>query len=296
MAEPVSVLIPAYRERFFPEALASAVSQRYPDYEVVVCDDSRGDGIERCVAAAASPRVRYIRNGTRLGFAGNFTRCLHEARADLVKFLNDDDRLHHDCIAILAPMMAANASITLATSRRNAIDAEGRKVEGVAATLPVAHVSAIVRGRELGDLALANGLNVIGEPTSVMFRRSRVLLEQGSIFRWGGRDYHCLADLALWLRALAEGFAYYHAEPLSEFRQHEGQEQLSGDLPLECMEEWGALIRQAGTAGFLSTPALRQQALRALRARVLFGGPLDRYEKPARDRLEAVLADADVHL
>jgi O-antigen biosynthesis protein len=210
MAEPVSVLIPAYRERFFPEALASALSQQYPDYEVVVCDDSAGDGIERCVAGARSPRVRYIRNETRLGFGANFTRCLREARADLVKLLNDDDRLHPECIATLASMMAANASITLATSRRNAMDDQGRRLEGVAATRPVAHVSAIMRGRELGDFAPANGLNLIGEPTSVMFRRS--------------------------------------------------------------------------------------QALRSLRARVLFGGTLDRYDKPTRDRLEAVLADGDLHL
>lgn len=296
MAEPVSILIPAYHERFFPEALASALAQRHAEFEVVVCDDSPGDAIERCVREARSPRLRYRRNPARLGFGGNFSQCLAEARADLVKFLNDDDRLHPDCIGTLAGLMEANPAITLATSRRGAVDEAGRAIEGVAATMPVAHVSSLMRGRELGDFTLANGLNVIGEPTTVMFRKSRIALEDGAVFRWGGRDYHCLADLALSLRLLAQGFAFYHAGTLSEFRMHAGQEQRDGELPVQCMEEWLAILRQARGAGFLATPALWQQAMRSLCARVLFGGPLDRYEPPTRARLEAVLAEADVHL
>ena len=293
MAEPVSILIPAYHERFFPEALASALSQQYADFEVVVCDDSPGSGIERCVQQARSPRVRYVRNPQRLGFHGNFTRCLGEARSDLVKFLNDDDRLRPDCLAMLAGIMASNSGVTLASSRRAVIDAEGHEVADVAAAAPIAHVSALMLGREVGDLALANAINVIGEPTTVMFRKSRVAIEDGSLFRWGGADYHCLADLALWLRLLARGFAYYHAGVLSEFRMHGGQEQGGEDLRIGCMEEWLAIMRQARTAGFLSTPALWGDAMRSLRARVLYGGPLERYEPATRARLEAVLREAD---
>ena len=293
MGEPVSILIPAYRERFFGEALASALSQRHADFEVVVCDDSPGTAIERCVREARSTRIRYVRNPARLGFHGNFTRCLAEARADLVKFLNDDDRLRPDCVAMLAGIMESNRNVTLATSRRAVIDDEGCEIANVAAATPVALVSALMRGREVGDLALANAINVIGEPTTVMFRKSRVTLEDGSLFRWGGTDYHCLADLALWLRLLAKGFAYYHAGVLSDFRMHAGQEQGSQELRIGCMVEWLAIMREARNAGFLSAPGLWRDAMRALRARVLFGGPLERYEPGTRARLEAVLREAD---
>ena len=293
MAEPVSILIPAYHERFFPEALASALAQQYADFEVVVCDDSPGAAIEQCVRDARSPRVRYVRNPERLGFHGNFTRCLAEARADLVKFLNDDDRLRPDCLAMLAGVMSSNPAVTLATSRRTVIDADGRETAGVAATSPIALVSALMLGREVGDLALVNAVNVIGEPTTVMFRKSRVTLEAGSLFRWGGTDYHCLADLGLWLRLLVRGFAYYHAGVLSDFRMHAGQEQATEELRIGCIEEWLAIMRQAHTVGFLSTPALWRDAMRSLRARVLFDGPLEGYEPTKRARLEAVLREAE---
>jgi glycosyltransferase involved in cell wall biosynthesis len=295
-AEPVSILIPAYNERFFGEALQSALAQRHPDFEIVICDDSPGTAIERHAMQAASPRIRYLRNPSRRGFGGNFTECLAQARADLVKFLNDDDRLDPDCIASLAGIMGANPSIALATSRRRVIDEHGGELPPIAATAPVSHVSALMLGRELGDLALAHALNVIGEPTTVMFRKSRVPVDPAGIFVWGGVNYHCLADLSLWLRLLATGFAYYHASALSDFRMHPGQEQQGESIRVDALDEWLALMRQARGAGFLSTDAAWGQAMRALRARILYGGPLDRYGPPVRSRLERVLAEVDAEL
>ena len=296
MTEPVSILIPAYNEAFFAEALASALAQRYADFEVVVCDDSPGDAIERRVRDANSRRIRYRRNPGPSSFGGNFSRCLAEARADLVKFLNDDDRLHPDCLATLAGIMAPNRAVTLATSRRDLIDGAGLAQPASASTAPLSQVSAMMLGRELGDFVLVNSMNLVGEPTTVMFRKSAVSLEEGRLFRWGGAEYHCLADLSLWLRLLAQGFAYYHAGVLSEFRMHAGQEQRGEEIRLGCMEEWLAIIRQARTAGFLSTPALWRQALESLRARVLYGGPLERYEPAARERLARVLEEARAEL
>src|SRR6185312_16823667 len=115
-------------------------------------------------------------------------------------------------------------------------------------------VSAMFVGRELGDLALVNSANFIGEPTTVMFRRSRLAIEGDSMFRWGGRDYHCLADLGVWLRLLRTGLAYYGAEPLSEFRVHPGQEQDRPGGPLECMVERLWIVREARAAGYLAAP------------------------------------------
>lgn len=296
MAEPVSILIPAYNERFFPEAFESALAQRYGEFEVLVCDDSPGGEIERCVTAAASPRVRYLRNPSRLGFQGNFTKCLAEARADLVKFLNDDDRLRPDCLPMLAGIMESNRGVTLGTSRRRVIDDAGRALPDIAATAPVSHVSALMLGRELGDLVLVNSLNVIGEPTTVMFRKSRVEIGEASVFHWGGIDYHCLADLSLWLRLLAGGFAYYHADALSDFRIHAGQEQRGEAIRLDALDEWYALLERSRSAGYLSTPALRRKALQALRARVLYGGPVERYEPATRARVERVLEQVDAAL
>src|SRR5213075_2474740 len=104
------------------------------------------------------------------------------------------------------------------------IDAAGRRQPDVQSTLPISHVSAYIPGSELGNFVLVNSLNLIGEPSTAMFRRTDLALEPGSIFRWGAHEYHCLADLSLWLRLLAKGMAYYSAVPLSEYRRHARQE------------------------------------------------------------------------
>jgi hypothetical protein len=120
-------------------------------------------------------------------------------------------------------------------------------------------------GHKLGDFILANSLNLIGEPSTVLFRRDRVELQGDSLFRWGGREYHCLADMSLWLRLLAKGPAYYHAAALSEYRRHAGQEQ--GAIRLACLYERLWIVGDARAAGFLASPATHRLALEAVRAR-----------------------------
>ncbi len=272
-APRVSVLMPAYNERFFAAALASARAQTYAALEIVVCDDSPGAAIEAAVRAAGDARVRYQRNSSRLGFGGNFTECLHQARGELIKFLNDDDLLEPQCVAALAAAFDYDPRVTLATSRRIAIDANGAAVQGHLASQPIAHVSCLIPGLELGNFVLINSVNFIGEPSTAMFRKRDVQPEARGLFAWGGRDYHCLADLSLWLRLLARGSAFYQAVALSEYRVHGGQQQADETMDVACIAERYELARQARHHGFLADPqhfraaiamplAMAQQALR----------------------------------
>ena len=257
MALPlVSVLIPAYHEQFFDEALASARCQTYAPLEIVVCDDSPGTRIGIISSNTGDSRVRYVRNATRLGFDGNFTECLHQARGELIKYLNDDDRLKPGCVAALAGALHDFADVTLAATRRSVIDDRGAAVADRQATQPISLATCRIEGRELGNLVLVNSLNMIGEPSAAMFRRGDLELEDDHLFRWGGRDYHCMADVGLWLRLLAKGAAYYHATPLCEYRVHAGQEQRGAAMDVACISERLYMARQARRSGFL--PGLEQ--------------------------------------
>jgi glycosyltransferase involved in cell wall biosynthesis len=289
----VSVLIPAYRERFFGEAFASALAQDYSPLEIVVSDDSPGEAIGAIVAGAGDARVRYHRNRPALGFGANFSRCVSLARGELLKFLNDDDRLRPPCVEVLAGALAANPAATLATSRRAVIDAAGAPMPAIEATQPVAMVSALVPGVELGDLVLASSTNFIGEPTTVMFRRGAVEMEDGRLFRWGGRDYHCLADLSVWLRLLARGPAWYAGWTLSEFRVHEAQEQRRPDVAASCAVERAWITRQARRAGFLAAPVLHRSALEQARARIRATMELESLGERERRLLAETLAEVE---
>jgi len=289
----VSILIPAYNEAFFREAFASARAQAYDAFEIVVCDDSPGAAIGEWVAAEPDPRVRYVRNSERRGFEGNFTECLRQARGELAKFLNDDDRLRPDCVARLAAAFDADPRLRLATSRREVIDEHGAPRAAMPATSPVSYVSCIAAGIELGDLALINGLNVIGEPSTTMFRIRDVPAEAGGIFTWDGKPYHCLADLSLWLRLLAKGNAYYCATALSEYRVHAGQEQRSSAMGVKCVTERLDLIEVARGVGYLRAPTAYRAALArvealsaAWRARV----PVSEAQRVTLDALSATIA------
>jgi len=264
-APRVSVLIPAYHERFFGAAFASVLAQDGVDFEVVVCDDSPGGAVGDIVGSAHDPRVRYVRNASRRGFEGNFTYAFSLARGELVKFLNDDDRLRPGCVARLAAAFDANRGLALATSRRIVIDAAGAPRADLPATTSIAHVSCVIEGTELGDFTLVNGMNFIGEPSTVMFARSLVD-ETGGLFTWNGRSYHCLADWSLWLRLLARGPAFYCASPLSEYRVHPGQEQRDAMVQLACITERLPLVREARAAGFLKAPAQYRAALSRVQA------------------------------
>jgi glycosyltransferase involved in cell wall biosynthesis len=265
-APRVSVVIPAYHERFFGEALASVLAQEGVGFEVLVCDDSPGAAIGAVVTGLRDARVRYVRNASRRGFEGNFTYGFSMARGDLVKFLNDDDRLRPGCLARLAAAFDANPGLALATSRRIVIDAAGAPRPDLPATTPLAHVSCEIEGTELGDFTLINGLNFIGEPSTVMFARSRLPGLDGGLFTWNGRAYHCLADWSLWLRLLARGPAFYSATPLSEYRVHPGQEQRDMAVQMACITERLPLVREARAAGFLKADVQYRAALARVRS------------------------------
>jgi len=286
----VSVCIPAYNGRFFGEALESALAQTWPALEVVVCDDSPGSDIEGMARSRADARVRYVRNPRRLGFHGNFSRCLEVAGGEYIKYLNDDDRLRPRCVETLATILRTNPGVRLAASRRIVIDAQGRPGQDILPTTPISHVSALMFGRDLGDFLLANGVNFLGEPSTGLFRRADLAVEDGVVFRWGGHDYHCLADMALWLRLLAQGLAYYDAGVLSEFRVHEGQEQQGMDY--ECVLERLWIARQARAAGFLGTTALWRAALSAVAGRAKAMRDEPAYEAATRARAGEVFEEA----
>lgn len=93
MAAPaVSIGIPAYaRPHELQRAIKSVLDQGIADVEVIVGDDS-GD-LEPFVDAIGDDRVRYVRNPTRLGMAGNWNAVLDRCAAPLVGLLMDDDEL-----------------------------------------------------------------------------------------------------------------------------------------------------------------------------------------------------------
>lgn len=252
----VSILIPVRSARFFAPALASALAQVSVDIEVIVSDDSENDDVKTLVTECDDARVRYLRNTPALGFHGNFANCYTLARGKYLKFLNHDDLLHPECAArMVIPFEKFGERLALVCSRRQIIDEAGKILPDSAATHPLAEKDSILPGTSFANHLLQRSVNLIGEPSATMFRKSDIHLIDDTLFCIQQHRYMCLADLALWLRLLAKGDMGYLIEPLSYIRKHSGQLQQSSEVAATCITERFYLPRDARTLGFLSNDA-----------------------------------------
>ena len=258
----VSILIPAYSPQFFAQALGSALAQSWPNIEIVVGDDCPGEEIRAIVESQPDPRLRYERHVPGLGFGGNFTRLLELARGEYIKYLNDDDLLAPACVQNLLVGLHKHPGTVLASSRRLLIDAQGQRLPDEDATKPLVGASQAIDGKALGNHLILSSTNRLGEPSTVLFRKDALRVEEGTIFHWNGNEYLCLADMSLWLRLLSAGHAWWDEQPLSAYRQHGGQLQRSARGAARCVIERWLIVEDGARAGFLADPAERETATR----------------------------------
>lgn len=89
----VSIQIPCYRqENEIIRAIQSALSQDYPNLEVVVCDDRSPDSTFQQARSIEDPRLSVHQNVQNLGRVGNYKRLLYElVSGEWVVNLDGDD-------------------------------------------------------------------------------------------------------------------------------------------------------------------------------------------------------------
>ena len=91
----VSVCIPSYNYgRYIANAIESALTQTYPNVEVVVSENCSTDDTPSILERyAAEPRVRVVRNAENVGMVRNHNLVFQEARGEFVVLLSADDLL-----------------------------------------------------------------------------------------------------------------------------------------------------------------------------------------------------------
>ena len=81
------------RAQFLPQTIECFLSQTYPHFELVICDDaSRDDTKAVCVAyAKKDSRIRYVRNEKNQGYIKNLGFLVAHAAGDYFLWAHDDD-------------------------------------------------------------------------------------------------------------------------------------------------------------------------------------------------------------
>ena len=186
-------------------ALRSVVSQGVEDLEVIVTDDS-GGALERAVTSVADPRVSYVANPDRLGFAGNHMAALDGARGHYVGVLHEDDEYLPGSLTTMVGVLRDNADVGVAFSDCWVDDGRRRRQRGV--RLRPGRYDRFLPYVLKHDYCLMS---------TTIFRRE--VLE--GTRRWPETQ---AADLFFFIDAARAGWPHYYvAEPLSVYREHDAQ-------------------------------------------------------------------------
>jgi glycosyltransferase involved in cell wall biosynthesis len=240
----VSIVVTTYNDaRYLGEALASALAQTARAVEVIVVDDGSTD--DTPVVLAAFPGVRVIAQPNQ-GLAAARNTGWRAARGAYVVFLDADDRLLPDAVALNLARFAGRPDCGFVYGGYEIIDADGHPLQAPVLIGP-------------GDdpyAALLEG-NCVGMHGTVMYRRD--CLETAGGF---DRAYRACEDYDLYLRLARDHPVASGPDPVAQYRWH--SENMSLDVPMMLSAALAVLRAQRATAA--SSRRWRAAYRRGLRA------------------------------
>lgn len=248
----VSIVIPAYRSDFFVPCLDSAFAQTYSHLEIVVCDDSKTGEVEAIVESYANREIpiTYVRNPSPLGEARNLTQAINLAKGYFIKPLYDDDLLTPECIEELISAILRTPDARLAACQRLPIDEDGNMLDPAILGTALAMQSTSLWGPSVIAEIVRSGVNKLGEPTVMLFRRADVLaFGEPDVMSLFGRRCAGIGDIGLALQFLSRGDLAYVAKPLAYFRLHTGQNQRQSGVDKWIASSWAYVREQAARLG-----------------------------------------------
>lgn len=219
----VSIIIPCYNyARFLRAALDSALAQEHPDLpiEVLVVDDGSTDD-SAAIVAEYGGRIRYVYK-TNAGLSAARNTGMHEARYELVQFLDADDVLAPNAIH---QMMNVRSKLdvppTLMAGTSMAINAEGESIEPWPKESDAFHY---ITARQL---VLKNRL------------MSAVLADRRVLMDLGGFDVTLQAseDRDMWIRAAAVGTVVQVDRCVVLKRTHGANMSLAAKRQTDCIHQ-----------------------------------------------------------
>lgn len=246
----VTVAIPAYKPAHLSQAIASVLAQTFGDYELLVSDDCPDAAVREVVGRFRDPRIRLI-DGPRQGLVANSAHLWAHARADLLKYVYDDDFLLPFGLATLVELIEADPKLTFAFCARHIVDVEGRVLHSnspISGGKPVSFPGAAVTNSLIGGI-----INSIGEPTNLLIRRS-ALGDAGCLSGFCGVPVRHHIDIAFFLNAAARGGCVGTPAFGAAFRRHANQVTSLRQAPdfSYGVAEWELFVRGAVSRGMIA--------------------------------------------
>lgn len=121
----ISVIMPVYNvEAYIAEAIESVLAQTMANFELLIIDDGGDDRSIEIASGYHDPRIRIISQCNR-GLAGARNSGIRHARADLIAFLDSDDRWVPEKLMLHMIHMKASPNVGLSYAGSRFIDEQG---------------------------------------------------------------------------------------------------------------------------------------------------------------------------
>ena len=131
----VSVILPSYNsETYISGAVSSVLGQSWKNLELIIADDASTDGTCDIIRSFTDPRIRLLRNDSKLGISATLNRAIAESRGDYIAFMDAEDICLPDRLKAQLTYLNNNREIMLLGTSYKLIDHEGRTV--VSAVVP----------------------------------------------------------------------------------------------------------------------------------------------------------------
>jgi glycosyltransferase involved in cell wall biosynthesis len=202
----VSVLVTVYnRQAYLHQCIASILASSFEDFELIIVDDCSTDDSFKIANELASndKRCRVYRNERNLGQFGNRNKAAEFATGEFIKYLDSDDLIYPQSLAIMHQAISANPDASHAMSL-----AQIDRATPYPEVVPPAEA---YRREFLGRGCMSAG------PSASLIRRS-AFAEVG-----GYRSVGVVSDIDLWYRMAAKWKTVFMQPALIWWRQHEQQ-------------------------------------------------------------------------
>ena len=227
MIPMISVCVPTYKgTQYLKDCLNSILEQSFTNFELLIIDDCSGDNTVDIAQeyAAEDQRIRIIVNESNLGLVGNWNRCVELAQGKWIKFVFQDDLIAPNCLEKM--LTAAGTETNIIACKRDFIFEAGipQNERNYYLNLPsldesfanVREISAQDYCQTILNYISRIYLNFVGEPTTVMLRRS-------IFYRLGFFNPYLIqaCDIEFWHRVCIHTGITFVPETLATFRIHE---------------------------------------------------------------------------
>lgn len=211
----ISIITPNYNgDKYLEETILSVINQNYPNLEYIIIDGGSNDSSVEIIKKYQDKITHWISEPDK-GLYNALNKGFSLSTGDIMGWINSDDKLHPNCLSILAKTFFEKPNIHWIQGKPNTIDVEGNfRSERAHFYL-----------RHLFYLRYFNlSTSYLIQQESTFWRRS-LWTKAGSCIN---EKYKLAGDFELWIRFFRHARLYNIKDYLGTFRINPNQ--LSSDI------------------------------------------------------------------